>query len=446
MTVPSYLIVGAGYAGSATALELARRQPTARITLVEACGRFGPGLAYGAADPRHLLNVRTERMGAFADDPGGFLRWATQQAADPAEHELAPDSFAPRGRFGMYLTALLEAAPANIERVTGQVVRLSRDTAGLRATLADGRSFVAAHAILALGNPAPARPRWSSAFGERWINDPWHTAQKIPADAPVLLLGTGLTTIDQVLRLRAHGHRGTMLALSRRGLLPNLHRAPKPYPDFLADWPSHTGLAALTRRVRDEVAAAALRGIDWRIVVEGVRPALQRLWAGADLPTRRRFLRWLRPYWDVHRHRLPRVPAVHVSRLRRSGVLTIAGGRIRSVEPAGDGLVRLQVHGRDGSEWSRDVAWGINCTGPDHEYARSADPLVRQLLQDGMIQADPLGMGLVVTPQSAVVDAAGGVQGDLSAVGPPTRGTFWEITSVPDIRQQVAQLAARLAG
>jgi uncharacterized NAD(P)/FAD-binding protein YdhS len=229
-------------------------------------------------------------------------------------------------------------------------------------------------------------------------------------------------------------------------LLPNLHRAPQPYPDFLADWPAGAGLAALTARVRLEVREAALQGTDWRIVVEGVRPALQRLWTGADPAKRRRFLRWLRPYWDVHWHRLPRVPAVHVSRLRRSGVLTIAGGRILDVAALPDGMVRISVRGRDGEYWSSDVAWGLNCTGPDHAYAGSTDPLIRQLLQDGLIQADPLGMGLVVDRHSAAVGADGLAHGDLHAVGPPTRGTFWEITSVPDIRQQVARLAQALAG
>jgi uncharacterized NAD(P)/FAD-binding protein YdhS len=35
---------------------------------------------------------------------------------------------------------------------------------------------------------------------------------------------------------------------------------------------------------------------------------------------------------------------------------------------------------------------------------------------------------------------------DLYAVGPLTRGAFWEITAVPDIRHQVWALARRLAG
>lgn len=42
------------------------------------------------------------------------------------------------------------------------------------------------------------------------------------------------------------------------------------------------------------------------------------------------------------------------------------------------------------------------------------------------------------------MDAKGAVSRSLYAVGPLTRGAFWEITAVPDIRGQAAAVAAEL--
>jgi uncharacterized NAD(P)/FAD-binding protein YdhS len=375
-------------------------------------------------------------MGAFADAPNDFARWSIGTA---------DDAFSPRPAYGRYLEALLDAAHERVERIQGRAVAVSRANGELEVRLADGRTVAADHVVLALGNPAPARPGFADAFGDHWVNDPWDMAARnalAQRDGALLVLGTGLTMVDVVQSLRAAGHRAPMVALSRRGLLPNIHRAPRAWPPFLDDMQG-AKLAKIVRRVRDEVDRAATQGIDWRQVLEGARPSVQALWRAADPATRKRFLRWLRPYWDVHRHRLPRVPAVQVTRLRRSGVLRIEAGRVLAAERDHDS-VHLTVALRGGGEIEHRVAGGINCTGPDHDYGRSQDPLLRQLLRDGLIARDPLGLGLVVDHAWRVVDGGGEAQAQISALGPPTRGAVWEITSVPDIREQVAELAGRL--
>jgi uncharacterized NAD(P)/FAD-binding protein YdhS len=49
-----------------------------------------------------------------------------------------------------------------------------------------------------------------------------------------------------------------------------------------------------------------------------------------------------------------------------------------------------------------------------------------------------------VTNVGAVIDAQGKAAKNLFAVGPITRGTFWEITAVPDIRIACEALAEHL--
>jgi uncharacterized NAD(P)/FAD-binding protein YdhS len=87
----------------------------------------------------------------------------------------------------------------------------------------------------------------------------------------------------------------------------------------------------------------------------------------------------------------------------------------------------------------------VNCAGPDADYSRIRDPLVRSLLANGMVRPDALCLGLDVTGNCALLGRDGSISRRLFAVGPVTKGTFWEMTAVPDIRQQAEFLAGQLA-
>jgi uncharacterized NAD(P)/FAD-binding protein YdhS len=89
------------------------------------------------------------------------------------------------------------------------------------------------------------------------------------------------------------------------------------------------------------------------------------------------------------------------------------------------------------------VAGVVNCTGPNGDLTRAADPLLAGLAQDGLVRADACRLGLDVDVDGRLLSRDGAPHPSLFAVGPVTRGAFWEITSVPDIRVQ-ASLSARV--
>ena len=137
--------------------------------------------------------------------------------------------------------------------------------------------------------------------------------------------------------------------------------------------------------------------------------------------------------------------ADRVDGLVEAGRLSIAGGKLVRVEPDGHGaLVHWRPRGSDGVETLR-VARIVNCTGPQGDLLRSQEPLIRQLIGEGMIRPDALRIGLEVDAQSHVVAADGGVNDRLYCIGPMTRGGLWEVVAVPDLRQQNWELARRLA-
>ena len=381
-------------------------------------------------------------MSAWPDDADHLARWL---AEDP-DSAGAPADFISRATYGRYIGSLLRAEIGGsrprrrLLLENDQVADLWPTDEGLRLTLAMGRTLEADLVVLATGNPAPAPPDCDGIedLGPgRYTPDPWAAGalDSLAEDAPVLLLGTGLTMVDVALALDSQGHRGPIRAISRRGQAPRRHagavRSVTPEEPRSA--------APLSRRLADARRRAAEVG--WRQAVDEVRPATQAIWRAASLAERRRFLRHLQPWWDVHRHRMAPAVADWFETQRTDGRLHLAAGRIASLAAADFGVrVRWRPRGV-GDDASMDVARIINCTGPGADPTRSANPLLRRLIERGLVRKDVLGLGLDVTVEGQVLDASQRPDPRLFAVGPITRGAFWEVTAVPDIRHQVAELA-----
>ena len=90
------------------------------------------------------------------------------------------------------------------------------------------------------------------------------------------------------------------------------------------------------------------------------------------------------------------------------------------------------------------VAKVINCTGPRTDYSKYQHPLLINLLARGLIDHDPLALGLNAQPTGEVLRYRGGPTGWLFTLGAPLKGVLWESTAVPEIRRHAAALAERI--
>jgi uncharacterized NAD(P)/FAD-binding protein YdhS len=190
--------------------------------------------------------------------------------------------------------------------------------------------------------------------------------------------------------------------------------------------------AALLHRLRERA-----RQVDWREAVDELRPHTQALWRLHDREQQARLLRHLRPWWDVHRHRLAPPVAERVTQMKGEGRLSVVAGRILSVEHQGD---QAQLVWRPrGQDEPRAMAVDriLLCTGPESDIALCGDPLLDRLAARGLIRSDRHRLGLDVDHAGRLLDADGAADDRLLAVGPLTRGAFWESVAVPDIRRQV---------
>jgi uncharacterized NAD(P)/FAD-binding protein YdhS len=415
------------------AAQLARRGIASH--LIEGAGRAGRGTAYSTTEAAHLLNVRAEGMSAWPDAPGDFADYFSGEGGDRR-------GFARRRLFGRYLTAILEEAVASglvqLHRQRANAAAVDGD--GWRLALADGSEIAASALALAQGNQPPEPLAIAAKAGERFIGNPWSEEAKAAvgdataAGGDVLLIGTGLTMIDLVLSLGAAGHRGRIVALSRRGLVPRAHADFNPAPVPIEEVP-RGDLRKLFRWLRRRGGE-----MGWRAAVDSLRPHSHALWQALGDADQGRFLRHARPWWDVHRHRIAPEIAGQIADLVAEGRLEIVAGRIAEARPV-YGAIEVRIARRGGrSSEVTEFAYAFNCTGPLGAIARTRDPLLRGLLDGGVVAPDRLGMGIEVDGNSRVAAAR-----RLWALGPLTKGRYWEIVAVPDIRGQAAAVADDIA-
>lgn len=433
-------VVGGGASGLLTAFQLLARSTDEdlAVTVHEASGVLGRGVAYGTSDPRHLLNVRARHMSAYADVPSDFLDWGRRVGLD-----FDPLAFLPRTEYAHYLQDTLAAvADHRLTISAGRVDDVVQVPGGFDLRTRD-RVTRAGTVVLAYGNQAPQTLVAGGAGGTDLADlpghlaDPWDLAavRALPDDAVVLLVGSGLTAIDLAITLLEDSPRRTAIMVSRHGLLPHTH-IEQQSTGWVSPLPAgHLTADSLAEFVLGQVQTARGHGVNWRNVLDGLRPHTQLFWQRLDLTERRKFLATYARHWEIRRHRM--APAVYdrINDYRKFGRLKILGGGIEGADTrAGRAVLRLA-----GADHAVDAI--VNCTGPSTDLTRSTDPLLRSLQHRGLIAPDPLRLGLAATPDGQVKDSAGDVVDGLYAVGPPRKGILWESTAIPEIRTQAAQVA-----
>ncbi len=438
------VVIGGGVSGAALAIHLLDKLGAGlQIAIVERRQWLGRGPAYGTSDPGLRLNVPAERMSLFPERALDFVAWASGQGAMVPSTALLP-----RQLFGEYVEDRLASA---IRQSAGKVwvhraEAVSASPDGV--LLADGTMLRAAAVVLATGNQLPAAP---SAIGRdllrsnRVIADPWNAPalQTIGRDESVLVIGTGLTATDVLMSLKNQGHRGRVVAVSRRGLLPRPHLAPddprkQAVTIDLAVLPRR--VAELSRWLRREAARLEEEGIGWQCLIDALRPVTSEVWRSLPSTEQTVFMRRLRPYWEVLRHRSSADALAVIDAWRARGTLSIEAGTIGSARDADDGVtVTILPDGRP-RRFDRIVL----CTGPETDIRRWTSPLFRQLIGDGHLQADPLGIGALTDDDGRAIGPRGAVPW-LFALGNLRRPHLWETTSVPDIVRQAAAMVSPLA-
>lgn len=446
-------IIGGGAAAATVISELLDR-PSAQSLHLDwyiGAGATARGVAYSTTSERHLLNVRAASMSMFTGKPRGFLEFAQR-----GDSSIAGTDFLPRRLYGDYLEAevkrvLDQAAKAghDVQVTPFEVDALVPENDGVTVIQGDESRHVDA-AILAIGS-LPAQPL--IGIGDEvlangsYIVDPWQFMANAKPDTTardIVIVGMGLTAADVLLELSVLWPNARFTAISRHGKLPEAHTLNPSAPlddggelfEAMRDAPD---MRTWMHLVRETIEGTN----DWRTVVDGLRPHLPNLWQGLPEAERSRFLRHVRWAWERIRHRLPPKAAETLKMLEKEGRLQRRQGRLQEVQ-WDDQQLRLNVTPRGpGPATTITADLVIQTIGLNTDVRRTQHALIRQLSTNGHVIADPLGLGCEAEPDGRLRHG-NGAWPNFFAIGSMLRGTLWETTAIPEIRQQARSLAERI--
>lgn len=450
-------VVGGGFTGAAMAMHLVASNgfPTdTSVVVIEPRSELGRGLAYSATDPAHRVNVPAARMTLFPDIPDDFERYlAGISARDDAELIGRDGSPYPkRSVFGDYVSARIQPFldDGRIRHWRTKAISVSQKGNRYEIAGSDGTALIADIVVLAVSHPPPSLPRVLQPFKD----DPKLIADVTVADAieavepgdRVLIVGNGLTSADVVASLKRRGHAGQITSFSRRGLRSRGHgpAGQEPFGDFLSE--PFTSASKLLHKVRHTLREAEQRGLTWHSVVDALRAQGKDIWGNLPVIERGRVARHLRPVWDVHRFRIaPQVEAA-VEELIVSGQMNVRAASLISITRIGAGYRVMLRPQRMSVLEALDVDAIVVTTGPAHGGILQSQSLLRELVEAGLLQPCPTGLGILVDARSNPVATSGESLISLFIAGPLARGTFGELMGLPQVTEHAIFVAERVRG
>lgn len=466
------VVIGGGASGLAVILQLVKRfrsgKPVRKITLIEKNEEAGPGLAYSPACAGTILNMTKSTMGLYPDNPNHFNEWKN----DPSL-KLYPF----RENYGDYLRAMWSQSVEDIREMGGEisfiqdeVQDINRDDDGtFTLTLEkNAKTLFAKDVVLAVGNfTVTANPHLSHLPG--YFPSPWPTSRlrSIPADAPVIILGSRLSAIDAANALVDSGHRGSITFMSRSGRLPKVQGAPVPFPRrynlyTLAKHvhaPTRVGasFASLMSGIMEEVSHLA--GNDWswllqnhecpmeelesdikdaqegragwQTVLRSTAPLVERYWRSLEMHDKKLFYDKFYSCWMRYRHGMPVENAEKILNMMKRGQLKVVKGR--EIESNGNGFFANTSDGKI------EASYVIEATGQECRVTHAPSPLIQATMRKGMATPHPLG-GFVVNFDTLSTSPG------LYTIGSFTQGTHFYVSSVDRIAEHASRLADALTG
>lgn len=410
-------IIGFGFSGLMLTAHLVRKaSPETELYIVDPALN-ARGMAYSTPYDRHLLNVRAYNMSAFADEKDHFLAWL-------GEHHprFTPQDFVPRRIYGDYLESIWQETQALaaerkifLKLVPSIAVAVARQGEQFAVNTERGDAIAVDRIVLATGNEVkPVQSPVEPVLQTPWA--PGALAQAAKEPGPILLIGTGLTGVDMVLALRAEGYEGEIVAYSRNGLLPRPHRDYGPAEALSAD--EIAGLQTLQQWAR-WLRRKTRMANDWRAVIDGLRPFTQTAWAKLRTRQQRIFFRRVASFWGVHRHRMAPQIAQELAEDQKFRVMNRQQFREGRITPT----------------------LAVNCTGSELNVERSASPLIKNLLAQGLVEPHGSGIGIAADTQYRVWGEA---YPHLFSIGPLMTGQLLESIAVPELRVQAQHIAEAL--
>lgn len=463
-------VIGGGFSGISLSYHLLKlikknsiKEPL-YLYLIEK-DSFAEGPAYCTKSTSHILNVPAIAMSALYGEPHHFLAYA--QSKDPL---IKSSTFASRFLYGQYLKEVLkELEESDLEhfkfkKIQNEAVSLKRLEDRININFADGKLLEVDKVVIATGNYPPVK-FCDTKDDFRYQNDPWDKTYPLLDNEldSLALIGTGLTMVDKVLELKSIGFKGQIYAVSRKGLLPEpaindvncfefdyeidplIPEYSNPFFDFknykLPDELPKSVLG-LYRLIRSEINRCKVLNIHHSCIFNAFLFRFIDFWQGVDEKEQRKFIRYLRPYWNIYAHKIPISSYDSVLDMIKEGKLKIKKGDVKGIEFT-DTQVELIYKSKQGIENRLKVDRIINCSGPAVKPKDIDDRFIKNLIDTSIIQKD--NWGLLLDSDELGRPRVDGMplKDDIFILGSFKKGPLAATLPVPFIRQKTVRLAIK---
>lgn len=442
-------IIGGGLSGTLVAYNLLKTdlKPITIYLFEKDEHQLSRGIAYRASNETHLLNVPAVGMNIYGLQEGDFYRWLQEKG----HTSYTQTDFVPRYLFGNYLAVLFKEALGQAKKVTvttihDEVVDVVKGKDLLTVVTASGQSHDVSKAVLANGILPPADPFQLTEQVRQtglYQSNPWHfiTSDKFLSKQKITLIGTGLTMLDYAVGLLNDERSFSITAFSRRGFLPLPHKSYDVY-----DFPDYNvipteDIGTLLNTIREYYQAHRSKGLDWRALIDRIRSQAPELWQALSDVSKKRFIRHLKPYWEIHRHRAPQKALNTIQKAAEENRFKLLRGRIQKVEPVAGKLHVTLVNSRGTTEISTDYL--LNSSGLQQDVSLTSDRLLTKLLQRGYMIPDKTGLGVETDNDGALQSVDG--ERNIFTLGALRRASVFECTAAKEVGHQAFQLSKRLS-
>lgn len=446
-------IIGGGFTGGILTRQLVEKEKFTDIYLFNKDTKFTRGIAYQCSE-ENILNVVAAKMSAFSDKPDHFLNWVMEQKSFAnADRNIVAGAFLSRELYGEYLDTiwnetklLAKEKQIHLHALKEEVLAITKHEKGFLIQ-SNEHQYEVDKVVIATGNELPGNPKVKDlAFttSSRYFQNPWNVPfEKMDNQLPILIIGNGLTMVDNLLNLRKHHLSQKVISVSPNGfnILPHRNFNFK-YDGPLNHLPEKISLHELVSLFNRENKKLKQFGMSAEPLIDALRPKTQQLWQQFTDEEKQLFMRRLRHIWGVARHRIPFVSYDFVLKEQINERLEIVAGKPISIAMKNEGFEVVIYNRKKHKEETLEVGYIINCTGPETAITKTNHTLLNQLLSNGLISQDKLQLGISVNPRTfQTINASGNLEKDLFAIGGILKGTLWESTAINELRIQCENLA-----
>lgn len=403
------------------------------------------GIAYRASAKTQLLNVAAGNMNIPGLPAGNFYQWLVENG-----YSYQSDDFVPRALFGTYLTGIFrksieKAKRTNVKILTDEVIDIVKDERGASVSTASGQRYHVDKIVIANGILAPADPFFVTEQIKStglYQSNPWHHEylEQLKTNDHITLIGTGLTMLDHAVALLRDTRQLTVTVFSRHALLPLPHKAYHSYsfPDYNI-FPAED-IGALLSSIRKYYSTHKNEDLDWRNLIDRIRLEAPQLWKALNPESKKRFIRHLKPYWEIHRHRAPQQVLEVIEQAQRDGRFIVLKGRINNVVPDQEQLRITVANARSATTLTTNYL--LNSSGLQQNLSLTSDGLLKKLFDRGYMIADSNNLG-VETDASGALECNYGEK-NIFTLGALRRAAVFECTAAKEIGGHAFQLSQDL--